>query len=158
VTLTPAEQDRFRANFRAHWEGTVPFNVFSGLRIDRWDVDGVECFIKLRHELSAHKGMLHGGVLAGLIDTCGSGAVMAGHDYELGSRLSTVNLSVQYLSAAPGEDVRAEGRCVRRGRALHFAEARVLSATSNKLLATGQVTVSITGHHPTLTSESTGPA
>jgi hypothetical protein len=34
----------------------------------------------------------------------------------------------------------------------------VLSVASNKLLATGQVTVSITGQHPTLTTESTEPA
>jgi len=147
VTITDEEQRSLRERFRGHWQDGVPFNAFAGLRFERWDDELVVVRLPLRHELSAHTGMLHGGVIAALVDACAAGAVMAGHDYTLGSRLTTVNLSVQYLSAAPGEDALAEGRCLRRGRALHFAEARVFGADSGKLTATGQVTVSITGRH-----------
>ena len=39
----------------------------------------------------------------------------------------------------------AEGVCVRRGRTVSFAEARIVGASSGKPLATGQIAVSING-------------
>src|SRR5207245_4365536 len=47
-------------------------------------------------------GIFHGGVVSALLDTTATGAVMAGHDFAKGSRLTTISLSVQYLSVAPG--------------------------------------------------------
>jgi uncharacterized protein (TIGR00369 family) len=97
-----------------------------------------------RPELSAHTGIFHGGVVATLIDATGSGAVIAGHDYTMGSRLTTVSMTVQYLSVSPGEDIIAEGRCTRRGRSLNFAQV-VVSSPGGKRLAEGMLTVSISG-------------
>jgi uncharacterized protein (TIGR00369 family) len=98
--------------------------------------------------LSAHAGIFHGGVVSALLDTTASGAVMAGHDFAKGSRLVTISLSVQYLSVAPGEDLLAVGFCTRRGRSVHFAQAQACGAISGKVVATGQVAVSIDGERP----------
>ena len=68
---------------------------------------------------------------------------MAGDDFAKGSRLTTISLSVQDLSVAPGEDLVAAGRCTRRGRSVHFAQAQACGAASGKVVATAQVAVSI---------------
>ncbi len=77
-------------------------------------------------------------MVAALLDATGSGAVMAGHDFAKGSRLTTISLSVQYLSVKPGENLLATGRCTRRGRSVHFAQAQPCGADSGKVVATGQ--------------------
>ena len=152
MTLTDEEQVALRAKFRTHWETTVPFNLHCHISIERWDPDGVTFLMPLRQELTGHREIFHGGVISALVDMCASGAVVAGHDFNLGARLSTVSMSVQYLAGAPGEDARAEGVCVRRGRTVSFAEARIYGADSGKLLATGQISVSIAGPHESITA------
>lgn len=143
--LTESQQQARRDWFRHHLQEGVLFNQFCGLKIGRWDAEQVEFSLPYSDLLSAHDGIFHGGVICALIDTCGSGAVMAGHDFNKGSRLTTVALSVQYLSVAPGEDARAVARCSKRGRHLHFAEVEVYGAASGKRLASGQVTANISG-------------
>jgi uncharacterized protein (TIGR00369 family) len=145
--LTAAEQERRRLWFREKW-AELPFNKHCGLEVLQWDAEAVELFLPYSDELSAHTGIFHGGVVAALLDTTASGAVLAGHDFSKGSRLTTISLSVQYLSVTPGEDLRAIGRCTRRGRSVHFAQAEALGATSGKVVATGQVAVNIAGERP----------
>jgi uncharacterized protein (TIGR00369 family) len=130
--------------FRAHWVDGVAFNKHAGIYVRRWDADGVELGLPFRPELSAHEGVFHGGVIAALIDTTGSAAVLAGHDFSKGSRLSTISMSVNYLAVAPHEEVLAEGRTSKRGSRLHYADVGVRSM-SGTLLAQGLVVVSISG-------------
>ena len=143
--LTEPEQQQRRDWFRHHLEEGVLFNRFCKLHIRQWTGDRVEFLLPYNDQLSAHLGVFHGGVICALIDTCGSGAIMAGHDFNKGSRLTTVSLAVQYLSVAPGEDAVAMGRCSRRGRTLHFADVEVYGAISGKRLASGQVTANVAG-------------
>ena len=145
--MTLTEQER-REWFREHWAHGIPFNKHCGIEVRRWDDEAVELFLPYADVLSAHDGIFHGGVVAALLDTTASGAVMAGHDFAKGSRLTTISLSVQYLSVAPGEDLVAAGRCTRRGRSVHFAQAQACGAASGKVVATAQVAVSIAGERP----------
>jgi uncharacterized protein (TIGR00369 family) len=131
-----------------HWQDEVAFNKVCGLSITRWDPDGVELVIPYQQSLTAHEGIFHGGVVSALIDTAGGGAVMAGHDFANGSRSTTVSLSVNFLSVAPGEDLVARGRCRRRGRQMNYAEVDVVGAQSEKLLAQGLVTILVKGERP----------
>jgi uncharacterized protein (TIGR00369 family) len=148
VGLTDDEQRQRREWFRRHWEQGVAFNRLCGLWVRRWEPDGVELVVPYAEQLGSHEGTFHGGVLAALVDTAGTGAVMAGHDFDLGSRLSTVSMSVQYLASARNEDAVAYARCTRRGRQLHFAEVVVRSADSDRPLVQGMVTSSISGERP----------
>jgi uncharacterized protein (TIGR00369 family) len=149
-----AELDRW---FRNHWDEGVAFNKHAGIRVRRWEVDGVELALPFKPELSAHEGIFHGGVLAALIDTTGSAAALAGHDFAKGSRLSTISMTVSYLSTAPFEDVVAVGHATKRGRQIHHAEVSVRSA-SGRLLAQGLVVVSIGGVRPGLPANDSLPA
>ncbi len=121
--MRPTELDR-REWFRERWAHGIPFNRHCGIEVRRWDDEAVELFLPY------------------------ADAVMAGHDFAKGSRLTTISLSVHYLSVAPGEDLLATGRCTRRGRSVHFAQAQACGAVSGKVVATGQVAVSIAGERP----------
>ncbi|MFC4464106.1 PaaI family thioesterase [Streptomyces xiangluensis] len=145
-TLTDQEQRERREWFRARWERGVKFNRSSGMRVVRWDPDGVEMVLPYAEALSAHEGVFHGGVVSALIDTAGAGAVIAGHDFAKGSLLSTVSMSVQYLAPARGREAVAYARCVRRGRRVHFADVDVMA--DGRICARGQVVVTISGERP----------
>ncbi len=147
MALTEEEQHRRREFFRRHWETGVAFNRHCNITVRRWDPAGVELVLPFAEHLTAHRGVFHGGVISALIDTTGSGAVMAGHDFDKGSRLTTVSMSLQYLSVAPNEDVIAYGHCTRRGRLVHYANV-VVRSMSDKDLAQGLVTVQIAGQRP----------
>jgi uncharacterized protein (TIGR00369 family) len=139
------EEQRFRrAWFRERWEHGVRFNRMCRMRVLRWDERGVEIALPYTEPLSAHEGVFHGGVVSALIDTAGGGAVMAGHDFDKGSRMSTVTLSVQFLAPARGPEIVAYALCVRRGGRLHHAEVEVRDR-SGTACARGQVVVSISG-------------
>jgi uncharacterized protein (TIGR00369 family) len=142
--ITEAEQEERRARNRVHWETGVAFNKACQMRIQRWDPEGVEMFLPLRSDLTAHPGVFHGGVVSALIDTAGCAAVAAGHDYNHGDRITTVALSVQYQTVDPGVGITAHAYCTRRGRQLNYAEV-VVRSENGKELARGLVTVSATG-------------
>ncbi|WP_433461905.1 PaaI family thioesterase [Spirillospora sp. CA-128828] len=141
------EQQELRAWFREHWERGVEFNRDCRMSVRRWDPDGVEMALPFATRLTAHDGVFHGGLIAALIDTAGGGAVMAGHDFSRGSRISTVSLSVQYLAPAPGPEVVAHARCVRRGGRVHFSEVEVRRA-DGAVCARGQVVLTVSGERP----------
>ncbi|MFF4015883.1 PaaI family thioesterase [Streptomyces sp. NPDC001843] len=145
-TLTEQEQCERRAWFRARWERGVAFNRRCRIRVARWDPETVEIVLPYAESLSAHEDVFHGGVISALIDTAGSGAVIAGHDFTKGSRLSTVSMSVQFLAPARGLEAVAYARCVRRGKRLHFADVDVM--TDGRICARGQVVVTISGERP----------
>jgi uncharacterized protein (TIGR00369 family) len=147
--LTDEQQARRRAFFRRHWTDGVAFNRTLGVRVLRWEPDGVELELPYSDASSAHDGVLHGGAVAALVDTAGAGAVMAGHDFDKGSRLTTISLSINYLSGATAPAVVAHARCTRRGRTTHYAQIDVVAA-DGRLVAQGIGAYSIVGERPNL--------
>lgn len=86
------------------------------------------------------QGLVHGGVLATLLDTAMGLAVRSALDP--GRRHVTIEMSVHYLRPAhPGRLV-AHGRTLRVGRTIAFAEAEVLDEEGRALAsATGTFSV-----------------
>ena len=80
--------------FEEHWREHVPFNVELGLDITDWEPGFVRARVPYQAKLSAHDGIFHGGVLSSAIDAIASGAVVAGHDFTLGSRFTTVTMTI----------------------------------------------------------------
>ena len=145
--LSPEELEARNTWFENHWRKHVPFNNLVGLDIIDWEPGFVRARLPFQERLSAHDGIFHGGVLATAIDTIGMGAVVAGHDFNLGSRFTTVSITIQYMAVAPQEDVLVEGRCSKRGRRLNFARGTVLTQAGTTL-AEGILTVSASGERP----------
>jgi uncharacterized protein (TIGR00369 family) len=150
VALTAEEMAERDAWFREHWSRHVPFNREIGLEIVDWEPGFVRGRLKYQDKLSAHDGVFHGGVLATALDSVGGGCVAAGHDYNLGSRFTTVSMTVQYMGVAPGDpEVLVEGTVVKRGRRLNFSRSQVVTL-DGRILAEAVLTISASGERPRL--------
>jgi len=78
-------------------------------------------------------GVLHGGILAAILDTaCAAAAISV--DFP-DSYATTAGLQVSYLRSIKEGTFRAEGRCIKSGKNLLFSEASVHDS-SGELLAT----------------------
>jgi len=93
--------------------------------------------------LDRHKqihGVVHGGVLASLADT--AGAMAAYPMLPKGTRLATVEMTINYLEAVDRGPIIAEARVLRLGRTLAVAECEVKDA-NGQLAAKALLTFAI---------------
>ncbi|MEW6777205.1 MAG: PaaI family thioesterase [Bdellovibrionota bacterium] len=115
----------------------IPFQKLLGIQILETAPDKAKILLPFRPELAGGGNAYHGGVISSLIDLTGALAAWSGHDAAKGMKASTVTLTVQFLSAAQGEDVVAEGRAIKRGKELIFCDIDVSAKTTGKAIATG---------------------
>jgi uncharacterized protein (TIGR00369 family) len=80
---------------------------------------------------------LHGGVAASMIDIAGTLVAHSGFEGEADA--GAIDVSVNYLSAAIGEEIFAGARVLRRGKEITYAEVDVTTA-AEKPIAKGLVT------------------
>jgi uncharacterized protein (TIGR00369 family) len=83
-------------------------------------------------------GIVHGGVIATLIDTATFWAAFL--RLPDGDGLVNIDLKLNYLKAVREGVLRAEGRCLRFGRSISYAESSVMDEDGN-LLAHGTSTL-----------------
>lgn len=85
--------------------------------------------VKLRVPFSTQRttvgDLVHGGVIASLVDMAATAAAWSGVDDPLAYRGTTIGLNVSYLSGARGVDLVAEARVIRRGRSICFLDVAV---------------------------------
>lgn len=79
-------------------------------------------------------GIVHGGVIATLIDTATFWAGFLRLPEDAG--LVNIDLKLNYLNSVVEGKLTAEGRCLRPGKTISYAEAKVLDE-SGKLIAHG---------------------
>jgi len=86
-----------------------------------------------------HRRSVHGGVLSSLIDTCGGSACWSAL-IEPDSRVSTVDLRVDYIRKGPCEDLTCRAEVVRLGNSVAVARMEVYATNDSeqKIVATGQ--------------------
>jgi uncharacterized protein (TIGR00369 family) len=109
-----------------------------GMRLDSIGSDAATLVLPYRPELATIDDVVHGGVIASLIDTAGMAASWASDEEPETMQGSTVTLNVNYLQAARGQDLTAAAVVVRRGRSLVFSEVKV-TEPDGRLVATGSV-------------------
>lgn len=115
-----------------------PHNSWLGMRILAITAEGVEIAVAWREEFisAPERRAVHGGVLAGLVDSGAVFAVMA----TAGGLAATVDLRVDYHAIPASAEMLVRSRIVRQGRSLSTAEAYVYDA-EDRLVASGRATV-----------------
>jgi len=98
-------------------------------------------------------GVMHGGVIAALVDTTVVPAIAA--HYDGNPRMGTISLAVQYLQPVVDRDLVAEAWVEHRGRSVVFCRAEVrsvgagsevdLAATATLVFRVSASAVSVTG-------------
>ena len=149
-SATPVQfEPEFVAGVRELFEHRIPFNALLGLKIEDIGGERVHGRIDMRPELVGHfvHNRIHGGVISACLDAMGGLAVMAAigarhldeapfqrlHRF---SRLSTIDLRIDYLRPGIGERFLMEAEVLRLGSRVASTRMSFLDA-AGKLLATG---------------------
>jgi uncharacterized protein (TIGR00369 family) len=115
----------------------APFPNFLGMRFEEVRLDYGRISLPFRPEFNQPAGMIHGGVIASLIDTVVVLPLLSALDAPP-RKLLTIDLHVHYFDAGIEEDLVAEGWVKRRGRSTAFVGAEV-ATVSGKILAEGNM-------------------
>ncbi|MDB4278553.1 PaaI family thioesterase [Deltaproteobacteria bacterium] len=130
----PEERERFiLQGMMSH----APFPNFLGMQFEEVRLDYGRISLPFRPEFNQPAGMIHGGVIASLIDTVVVGPLLSALDRPP-RKLLTIDLHVHYFDAGVEEDLVAEGWVKRRGRSTAFVGAEV-ATVSGKILAEGNM-------------------
>lgn len=117
---------------------TAAYPHLLGFTLAEIDFDRCRIDLTIRPSHFQPFGIIHGGVLATLIDTATFWAGFLRLPEDAG--LVNVDLKLNYLKAVTGGELRAEGRCLRPGRQISYTEASVRDA-SGELVAHGTSTL-----------------
>lgn len=100
-----------------------PFPQLMTMRLDAMHLDTATVVIDLNSSHLQPFGLVHGGVMATLIDTATFWAAYMRIPEDAG--LVNVDIKLNYLKSITSGVLRAEGVAIKSGRSLSYAEARV---------------------------------
>lgn len=107
-----------------------PFHRFLDLSVEEFDDGYVEIRAPYRREFDrGDGGSLHGGVIASLLDTAATYAVIS----ELETGVPTVNLEVDYVRPTSAVDALVRGEVDRTGGSVAFSRAELLQEYRGEL-------------------------
>jgi len=115
----------------------APYHQWLGLKVIAVHDDGIELTATWREEwvVNPERRYTHGGVLAALVDLAADWAMIK----KLGRPVPTVDLRVDYHSAAMPGDLTCRGKILKVGNQFSSSESFVFDA-GGKLLASGRGT------------------
>jgi uncharacterized protein (TIGR00369 family) len=120
-SLTDDQQQR-RRQAVVELMPSTPYMSWLGIAFDRYEPDHVTIRLPFREDLTNDGTYYHGGVIAAAMDTTGAAAAWSNHDFEKGTRASTISMTINYVGAAKRSDLICHARTVRRRKELVFTE------------------------------------
>ena len=121
------------------WD-TVWFPKFLGVRLEELRQDYARMRLPYREEFRQPAGVVHGGVIATMLDTVVVPAVGGGYDEP--RQLFTIDIQLRFLAPIIDDDLVAEGWVTRRGRQIVYCDAEVRSG-AGVLAATATLTYKV---------------
>lgn len=109
------------------------YNAWLGVELLALETGRVELAFAIRPEITQHHGFVHGGVLAAAADTVCSWAAAS-----VAGDVVTSNITVQFLSPAVGDRVRAVGQVLKSGKRQVSIEAKVYAEAAGGEAAGGE--------------------
>ena len=119
---------------------TSPYPTHMSMQLDAIDLDTATIKLELGQCHLQPYGIVHGGVLATLVDTATFWAVFMRIPDDAG--LVNIDLKLNYLKPVDKGQLRAEGAAIRSGKSLSYSEASVMDA-DGELIAHGTSTLMI---------------
>jgi uncharacterized protein (TIGR00369 family) len=112
------------------------------LRMQLVSISVDQAMVKLKTEQCHLQpfGIVHGGVLATLVDTATFWSVFLKLPEDAG--LVNIDLKLNYLKSVSSGVMTAQGRCIRAGRSINYAEASIKDKEGN-LIAHGTSTLMV---------------
>lgn len=121
------------------WD-VVWFPKFLGIELEEVRQDYARMRLAYRPEFRQPAGVVHGGVMASLVDTVVVPVVGSGYDEP--RQLFTIDFQLRFLAPIVDDDLVAEGWITQRGRQVVFCDAEVRSG-SGTLAATATLTYKV---------------
>jgi len=110
-----------------------PYGTLLGVVLEACEEDHVVVRLPYRADVTTLGDTVHGGAIAGLVDTAATAAFWATPKLTPGSRGTTIGFSLSFLSAGRGVDLVADARVRRRGREILNGEVVVRDAKGNEV-------------------------
>jgi len=132
IELSETQRTRVREQFEQ-----VPFARLLDLQLDHVARGTATLHVNTRDELKQNKGLLHGGVIASLIDTAAAFAALT--MLEESEQAATIDLTIHYLRPVTTGQINARATVLRAGRRLIFLDAEVFDE-SQTIVATALTT------------------
>ncbi|WP_319523324.1 PaaI family thioesterase [uncultured Desulfosarcina sp.] len=135
MKVNPAYVEELKAVVRKS-----PYPSHMRMVLDHIEIDKAEVVIDLASCHLQPYGIVHGGVVATIIDTATFWAGFLRLPEDVG--LVNVDLKLNYLQPVVDGKIRAKGSCMRHGRTLSYTEASVFDEGEN-LIAHGTSTLMV---------------
>lgn len=126
------------AEFKAWVEQHVPFNRVLGLRLESVGEGCAVARLPFKEDLigDIFRPALHGGAIAALIDAIGGAAAFT--TVELGDRLATIDMRVDFLRPGPKKDLVATADVRRAGNRVVVVHVEVVPEGETAAVAEGR--------------------
>lgn len=124
----------------------IPHALALGMQLEEVGPDGAVISMPWDASLvgDTRSGVIHGGVISALMDTC-CGAAVLGHE-KSGGATATIDLRIDYMrSATPGQKITATARCYHVTRSVAFVRAWASDEDADNPVATATGAFTVQG-------------